>query len=218
MPPRKNRKSLQELRLQVLYAALPRIARHSWKMSVLLTAARQVGVSSADLSLLFPRGEQDLWRFFCAQADQAMHSVPHEVEDWKNVGIRKKIALVYMRRLSWLTPYKEALRKGLYTMGLPNVPARITQSWQTADRIWCLLDDSSTDFNYYSKRTLLMSVVLVSGVFWLRGATSEETRRFMEEHLSRAMYTGSYFGRILRCATDVPSDFLQKILRLRDRV
>ena len=50
-------------------------------------------------------------------------------------------------------PPREAVRRALAILAMPqNVPLALRLGWPTADRMWRLAGDTSTDFNHYSKR------------------------------------------------------------------
>ncbi|MEO0678145.1 MAG: COQ9 family protein, partial [Pseudomonadota bacterium] len=65
-------------------------------------------------------------------------------------------------------PDKEAVRRGATLFSLPHHAAEGTKlMWGTADAIWNALGDTSDDFNWYSKRTILSGVYYSTLLYWL---------------------------------------------------
>ncbi|MEO1798553.1 MAG: COQ9 family protein, partial [Pseudomonadota bacterium] len=62
----------------------------------------------------------------------------------------------------------EAVRRGATLFSLPHHAAEGTKlMWGTADAIWNALGDTSDDFNWYSKRTILSGVYYSTLLYWL---------------------------------------------------
>ena len=88
-----------------------------------------------------------------------------------------------------------------------NAPDGAKMLWQTADRIWTLLGDTSEDFNWYTKRMTLSGVIGSTLLFWL-GDDSHDTQAtwdFLDRRIgdvmqfekAKARVTGGPLGRVL---------------------
>jgi ubiquinone biosynthesis protein COQ9 len=83
-------------------------------------------------------------------------------------------------------PHREALRRALAILALPqNVAAATGLAWRAADRMWRVAGDTSTDFNHYSKRAILIGVYGSTALVFLddRAAGLPETRAFLDRRL-----------------------------------
>ena len=73
--------------------------------------------------------------------------------------IRERIRTLVQFRLDYVTPQQEALTRALAIMALPqNAPQALKLGWHSADLMWRLAGDTSTDYNHYTKRTILAGI------------------------------------------------------------
>ena len=76
-----------------------------------------------------------------------------------SMKIRDRIRTLVLFRLDAVAGRKEALRRALAIMALPtNVPRALRTAWNSADVMWRLAGDTATDYNHYTKRTLLAGI------------------------------------------------------------
>ena len=82
--------------------------------------------------------------------------------------IREKIRGLVWRRLEIMGPAREAVRRALAILAMPqNLPLGLRVSWRTADLMWRIAGDTSTDFNHYTKRMTLGAVYASTLLAWL---------------------------------------------------
>ncbi len=101
--------------------------------------------------------------------------------------VRERIEAFVLLRLKLLESHREAERQVLSFLSEPlQVPLGIKLLWSVADEIWHLAGDTATDWNYYSKRTLLSSVYGSTVFFWLQDSSPnfEETRAFLRRRIT----------------------------------
>jgi ubiquinone biosynthesis protein COQ9 len=77
-------------------------------------------------------------------------------------------------------------------------PLGFKTAWNTASEIWYFAGDNSTDFNYYTKRSLLSSVYIKSCLFYIQDSSEgfSETKRFISDSLDRIVAMGKTIGTI----------------------
>jgi len=70
-----------------------------------------------------------------------------------------------------------------------NVATGAKLAWRTADRIWRLAGDATTDFNHYSKRGLLIGVYASTLLVFLDDESEglAETRAFLDRRIGDVM-------------------------------
>lgn len=66
-----------------------------------------------------------------------------------------------------------------------NAPSGMQVLYKTLDEIWYLAGDTSTDFNFYTKRALLAPVFTSTVLFWLddKSEDQKDTLAFLERRL-----------------------------------
>jgi rpsU-divergently transcribed protein len=100
-----------------------------------------------------------------------------KVMDLLRLPIRERISAGVLARLALLKPHKQAARKAAGVMALPqHLGTGAGLMWKSADVIWRAAGDSATDFNFYTKRTILSGVLSATLIAWF-GDDSEDERQ-----------------------------------------
>ncbi len=175
---------------EILDAALPMVAFDGWTMGTLEAAGRTLGLSSFEVGRAFPDGVTQALALFSARADTHMREALQREHDLPSLKIRERIAVAVMVRLRQNAAHREAVRRavGFYTVPW-NVPAGLTALYATVDTIWRLAGDTSTDYNFYSKRLLLAGVYQSTLPVWFADAspTLEDTEAFLRRRIENVM-------------------------------
>ena len=103
---------------------------------------------------------------------------------------RDRIALGVKLRIQNTVGGKESVRRGLALLALPfNGPLALRLLYRTVDAIWYAAGDTSTDFNFYSKRALLAGVFSSTLLYWLndRSEGDEATWGFLDRRIDNVM-------------------------------
>ncbi len=188
---------LDETRKRLLEAALDHAAFDGWSAVTLRRAAADIGLSQAEAENAFPRGARDLIEFFNNEIDQAMLEAL-EREDLSELRVRERISLAVRTRLDLLLPHREAVRRGLVFLALPmNAGLGSRFVWRTADAMWWAAGDTSTDYNYYSKRALLAGVYSSTLLVWLDDQSDgqADSWAFLERRIGEVLNIGGRLGK-----------------------
>ena len=147
--------TLGELRA-ALGAVLPNHAAFDgWSVAALDEAAAELGVPADRARLAFRDGAAGMIDAWFAAIDAAMAAAlpPERLAAMK---IRDKIAALVTARLEATAPHREALRRALATLAMPqNLATGARLGWRAADAMWRLAGDTATDLNHYTKRATL---------------------------------------------------------------
>jgi ubiquinone biosynthesis protein COQ9 len=195
------------LRRAVLEAALGHAAFDGFNDGLLAKAAAEAGVDDVSCARLFPNGVADLVTLYSETIDQAMEerlAASHVTE----ARIRDRIRQAIQTRLSLLRPHKEAARRAAAFLSLPpNAPLAAKLLWQSADRMWRGIGDTSTDFNFYTKRTILIGVYSATLVRWFNDQSEDEadTNAFLDRRIEDVMRFEKFKARLKEEASRLPS-------------
>ena len=179
----------QAVKETVLKAALKDAAFDGFTDSVLAKAGRDAGVDPAALSRLFPDGALSLIEYFSIWIDQAMEK-KLATTDLGTRKIRERIKIAVMTRLWLLEPHKEAARRAAATLTLPMHAALAARlMYRTVDTMWRAANDTSTDFNFYTKRAILAGVYGSVLVRWFSdtGEDGSATEAFLDARIENVM-------------------------------
>lgn len=192
MPPRLK---LQE---QWLDALLPLAADMGWTDRALKYAAEEAELDEADQALAAPEGADSLIEAFLARGDRAMLAAIEEA-DLPTMRVRDRVAMCVMAWLDALSDHKPAFRRALGRGLMPfKLPKATERTWMLADAVWTGIGDTSTDYNKYTKRGLLATVLPPVTLYWLNQDDPEKVRAFLDRRLDTVMRVGGTFGKVLK--------------------
>lgn len=142
----------------VLDSALELAPRLGWNARLVREACAAKGLGEGDQELLLPNGPRDLaallWRRHDAEALA-------ELGDPAGLKIRERIARALETRLEVAMTHPEAEKRASGFMALPtNADLALSLTWGTADQLWRWAGDTATDWNHYSKRTILSGILI----------------------------------------------------------
>jgi ubiquinone biosynthesis protein COQ9 len=152
-----NDYTLDELR-PLLAGELPRHAGFDgWGDKAVASAAAALGVDASVAALVFD-GKTAMIDAWFGAVDEAMLSII-SAEKLAAMKIRERITALVEARLDYVAPNREALRRTLAILAMPqNLRIAGQLGWRAADIMWRAAGDTATDYNHYSKRAILGSV------------------------------------------------------------
>ena len=181
--------TLDELRLALAPAVADSAIFDGWTETALLAAAEMEGVDPALARLAFKGGAMAMVTAWIDSIDAAMaRDLPQEVLASRK--IREKIRDLVLYRLDAVTGQEEAMRRALAIGAMPqNVVASMRGAWRSADLMWRLAGDTATDYNHYTKRTILASLYSATLLVWLDDESEgkAETRAFLDRRIENVM-------------------------------
>jgi ubiquinone biosynthesis protein COQ9 len=136
-----------------------------------------------------PKGQAELIDLYIQEVDRALaaYFTPERLSGMK---IREKIRSLVWRRLEIMGPAREAVRRALAILSMPqNLPLALRISWRSADLMWRIAGDTSTDFNHYTKRITLGAVYGSTLLVWLddRSEGWLDTAAFLDRRIDDVM-------------------------------
>jgi ubiquinone biosynthesis protein COQ9 len=201
-----DRESEPDIRDAIVDKALAHVAFDGWTVTALAAGARDAGLDAARAELAFPGGAVEAIRHFSRLLDQRMLDAL-ATRDLKAMKIRQRIAASVMARLDLAMPHREAIRRSLSMLALPhNAPVALGLLYRTVDAMWHAAGDTSTDFNFYTKRGLLAGVVSATTLYWLNddSENQDETRRFLDRRIAEVMEVPKVLGRLGKLGESLP--------------
>ena len=188
-----------EIKDRILLEALENVAFDGWSWEVVEQAAEACGFDQSMAFAVFPEKIEDVLIHFSRWADAQMLEQLND-QDFSGARIRDKIEQAVITRLGILNPHKEAVQKAAaYWIG-PVKSVQATKSiWHTADVIWEWAGDTSTDYNHYTKRTLLSGVLSTTTLRWLNDADEGfiKTKEFLDRRINNVLTVGQKTGKII---------------------
>lgn len=208
-----------ERRDRLIEAALAHVPFDGWSASALRGGARDLDLSGNAVDEIFPGGPRQAVRHFSRWADRRMLAALAEA-DLSDLRIHEKVTLAVELRLQVLAPHREAVRRGLSWLSLPqNATLGARLLYRTVDDIWHAVGDRSADFSFYTKRGLLAGVVGSTTLFWLDDDSEDgvETSEFLARRIGDVMkiYGARRRADHIRGNTPNPLRILRDVVRKR---
>jgi ubiquinone biosynthesis protein COQ9 len=180
---------LELLRRRLALAVGENAVFDGWTGKAVDSAAAQLGIDPVQARLAMPKGQAAMVDLYIQEVDRALEAwlTPERAEKMK---IREKIRALVWRRLEIMAPAREAVRRGLAILAMPqNVALGLRIGWRTADHMWRLAGDTSTDFNHYTKRMTLGAVYGSTLLVWLDDQSEgwSETAAFLDRRIDDVM-------------------------------
>lgn len=160
-----------------------------WTRAALSAAGQKLELPAGEADRLFPGGPVQVLTFLSERADL------HMVEDMEKEGVaamkmRDRIKNAVRIRLERHAGEREAARRALALLSLPfNAGLALKLLYKTVDAMWYAAGDTSTDFNFYTKRATLAGVYSSTLLYWLndRSPGSEATWGFLDRRIEDVM-------------------------------
>ena len=170
---------------RLIAAMLPDVAFDGWTQRTLRNAAGRAGVPIAEAMAMFPRGAPDMIAAFSHWADRRMLELL-DAAAIEPLSLSRRIALALHLRFQVLAPWREAVRRGLSVLTMPqNGALGLRLLYDTVDGIWHAVGDHPTDFSFYTKRATLAAIYAAAVLYWLddRSPGFLDTEAFIERRL-----------------------------------
>jgi ubiquinone biosynthesis protein COQ9 len=196
-------------RKALIEAILPDVAFDGWSRPALRSAARRVGISAGEALALFPGGAADLAAEFSRWADRQMLD-RLEAAPLEGLRVSERIALAINVRIEILGPWREAVRRALAVLALPQyVPLGLRRLYETVDAMWYAAGDDAADFSFYTKRMSLAAIWAATVCYWLEDRSEEfvDTRAFVARRLADLARIGRARHGLATIAERLPNPF-----------
>ncbi len=205
--PQAEQKDDKALREAVLLAALPHAAFDGFIDSVLEKAGKDAGIPKQEIARLFEGGPAALVEFYSVWADDQMEAKLAGM-DLKAMKIRMRIAAAVWARLDALKAHKEAARRAAAMLSLPmNAALGAKLMYRTVDAMWRAVGDTSTDFNFYTKRGILAGVYGATAMRWFTDDSDDQkpTEEFLAARIDNVMQFEKFKAKAAETLSSFPA-------------
>lgn len=181
--------TLDELRITLAPAVADSAIFDGWSTAAVEAAAEQMGADPDVAKLAFPGGAMDMIGAWIDAVDARMaQELP--AEKLAQMPIRERIRALVQNRLDAIDGQEEALKRATAIMAMPqNVASAAKRSWKSADLMWRLAGDIATDYNHYTKRTILAGIYGATLAVFADDTSEDKqvTREFLDRRIEGVM-------------------------------
>lgn len=180
---------LERIRDRLALAVGENAVFDGWTTRAVESAAAQLGSDPAQARLAFGKDQATMVEAYIRGVDREMEKrlPPENLEAMK---IREKIRALVWTRLQIMGSAREAVRSALSILAMPqNLPLAMRIGWRSADLMWRLAGDTSTDYNHYTKRMTLGAVYASTLLAWIDDNSDgwEDTAAFLDRRIGNVM-------------------------------
>ncbi len=180
---------LERLRREMALAVGENAVFDGWTTKAVDSAAGQLGLDAVKARLAMPKTQSGMIDVYVQEVDRGLEAyfTPKRLSAMK---IREKIRALVWHRLEIMGPAREAVRRAMAILAMPqNLPLALRISWRSADLMWRIAGDTSTDFNHYTKRVTLGAVYGSTLLVWLDDQSEgwSETAAFLDRRIDDVM-------------------------------
>ena len=180
---------LELLRRRLALAVGENAVFDGWTKAAIESAANQLSIDPDQARLAMPKTQAGMIDLYIQEIDRQLEAwfTPERLNGLK---IREKIRALVWKRLEIMGPAREAVRRALAILAMPqNVPLALRISWRSADLMWRIAGDTSTDFNHYTKRMTLGAVYASTLLAWLDDQSEgwSDTAAFLDRRIDNVM-------------------------------
>ncbi|MEA1943350.1 MAG: COQ9 family protein [Pseudomonadota bacterium] len=190
----------------LLQPMLAHAAFDGWTADSFRAACEDAGIEEGLARLACPRGELDLIAHWSRKLDAAVLDAV-KAANLAEMKIRDRVRFGVMARLEALNGHEEAARRARARLLLPDAAAEGPQLlWATADTIWRAIGDTSTDVNFYTKRTILSGVYGSTLSAWLNESDAEkpDAQAFLDRRIQNVMDFEKTKAQLKKMTADLP--------------
>lgn len=174
---------------KIIEFSLRHVPFDGWTMDALRRGATDAGENPEDAIRLFKARPLQMIEYYSQMLDRQMVSKLEE-KDLESMKIKDRIATAVMTRIQLMSPYREAAQKAAGILSLPHhAPLATKLLYHTVSTIWYCAGDTSTDYNFYTKRGLLSLVYSSTLLYWFRDTSHNyaDTQNFLYRRIENIM-------------------------------
>jgi len=192
-PSTSNKAANNAKRQAILRSVLEQVPFDGWTESAYARGIKLANLTRGEADLLFPQGIRDLIELFGANAEAAMQERMGDEPGFARLRVRDKITFAVRAKLEFWTPHREAVRRMMFWYAMPlHLPLGMKRLYRSVDVMWRGAGDTSTDFNFYTKRALLAGVLKTTILFWLDDETPgcRASWEFLDRRIAEVLKVG----------------------------
>jgi len=179
---------LEQLRRSLALAVGENAVFDGWTRAAVDSAAGQLGLDPVKAQLAMPKTKSELIGVYIDGVDRSLEAWAEQ--HVAGMKIRDRIRGLVWQRLQIMAPARESVRTALAFLAMPqNLALGARIGWRSADLMWRLAGDSSTDFNHYTKRLTLGAVYGSTLLVWLDDQSDGwiDTAAFLDRRIEDVM-------------------------------
>ena len=174
---------INQLRKKILDEAKDYVSINGWRDDMLINFAKSSNFKYEEIITLFPNGYKSLIQIALNEINKEMTKQSKKL-NLIQLKTHERIKELIILRLKIMYKEKKFISKTFLHLMLPqNYSLASNNLYKTVDQIWFLAGDNSTDFNFYTKRTILSSIYTFTLMHFINNDNFDETLEILNKQL-----------------------------------
>ena len=178
-------KYLLSKRLEVLKFAKVLVGVNGFKNNTLENISNKYKLNSNETEILFPEGNSDLIKFSLEQLNCDLENSCKKI-DLIRLPLHKRVRKILLLKLSIMNKEKKFYKNIFLNILIPKnnifLPSLL---YNSIDQIWFIAGDTSTDFNFYTKRLILGGIYIKVVLFFFNNNDQNKLEKILDSSLKR---------------------------------
>ena len=172
-------------RLKVLVIAKNIIAKDGFNSKAFIKISKNTAINENEIHLLFPDGYNDIIKFALDQLNVELENYCKNL-DLIRLPLHKRIRKIILSKVLIMNKEKNFYKKLFLSLLLPKRSFSISkQLYKSIDQIWYIAGDTSTDFNFYTKRLILAGIYSRVILFFFNNNNQISLEKILDTDLQR---------------------------------
>ena len=172
-------------RLKVLVIAKNIIAKDGFNSKAFIKISKNTAINENEIHLLFPDGYNDIIKFALDQLNVELENYCKNL-DLIRLPLHKRIRKIILSKVLIMNKEKNFYKKLFLSLLLPKRSFSISkQLYKSIDQIWYIAGDTSTDFNFYTKRLILSGIYSRVILFFFNNNNQISLEKILDTDLQR---------------------------------
>ena len=182
---------------ELLKEFLVSLNTNKWTNSNYLSVVSKSISSEAVWDSSFPLKLRDLTAFFISRS---LENIELPIRDqFIEMKTQERLEIILISYLNQIKDSKLIIERLIeYFKSPESLFATPASVYLISDKFWQLIEDTSIDFNFYTKRFILMSVIVPTTLFWINDESKDSlnTIDYMKKCFKRSMKIGKIKNKI----------------------
>ena len=176
---------LLKKRLEVLNFAKASVSEKGLNQNSLENISKKYDLDINEIDLLFPEGNIDLIKFALERLNNELEEYCRKI-DLIRLPIHKRIRQILLSKISLMNKNKIFYRSIFLNLLIPKKNFSLSgQLYKSVDQIWFIAGDSSTDFNFYTKRLILSAIYSRIMLYFFNNNNQQDLENILDESLKK---------------------------------
>jgi ubiquinone biosynthesis protein COQ9 len=178
-------KYLLNKKLEVLKFAKILVSINGFKSNTLKAISSKYKLSIDEIEILFPDGNRDLIKFSLEQLNFDLEDSCKKI-DLIRLPVHKRIRKILLLKISLMQKEKKFYKNIFLNILIPKKKFFVPiQLYKSIDQIWFIAGDTSTDFNFYTKRLILAGIYTRILLFFFNNNNQEKLEYILDTNLRK---------------------------------